>query len=169
MTSLEQKRQKTKDWKASNKERLKLQQQDYYQANKDKEPKEESNVLRECSCGVAAVSAADLVLFVKDIDSKHGYRNKCLSCSALEARHGNPKKPVQKTCPQCKTTFVGELGINSGFRRAKPKGDKVIGGLIIICKACEFPEELYYEIDGRFIPKQQKEIDNIHQKPQEVL
>lgn len=144
--------QKSKEWKQENKERIKEYRAEYYQSTKDN-TKSRAQGLRTCTCGVVALLEEDLELFVKDPYSKHGHRNKCLRCSAKDVRGGTPKAQRKKTCGTCSTIYTGDLEIEENFRRATPYGGRVIGNLVGICKCCEFPEELYYELDGQYILK----------------
>jgi len=147
---LQRKRQKTKEWKLRNAERVKESHKQYYQENKGK-AKESTDILRECACGAVAITEDDLKDFVKSKDSKYGYRNTCLACTAHAARDGRAKAEMQKTCTSCGKVVHGELQIAKEFRQARTAGDRVVGQLVSVCKVCEFPKELYYEIDGRYI------------------
>lgn len=148
---IEEKRLKTKEWKEKNSQRVKELRREYYEKEKALAREGEVNkaVLRECSCGVRATTEAELELFTKDKDSKFGRKNKCKACTAKVT----PKVPLkmQKTCTKCNKKVYGELQITKEFRIAKVTGDKVVGEFVHICKECEFPEDEYYEIDGKYI------------------
>ena len=160
--------EKIEKWRASHQEHIKEYRKEYYAKYPHGKPiEEESGVLRECPCGVVAITEEDLELFVKDTHSKHGRRSKCLVCSSKESRKGAPKAKPRRTCPKCRTTFTGELDIEKGFRRTPPSRDRVVGGLALHCKECEFPEELYFNIDGKYIPK--GDLPSLHNNPIEVI
>lgn len=135
------------EWREKNKEKKKKYNREYYLKSFEEAPNEP---LRVCSwCGRAALSEDELEHFAKHSTSKHGYRNMCLSCIT-------PKTPkvLQKVCKECKSVYEGSLEIEKHFRRTDATGSQVIGRLKDICKECEFPEELYYNIDGRYISKE---------------
>ncbi len=140
-------------WRTTHKEHIKV-----YRKKLREECREEKTIgaLRECACGVVAFTEEDLQLFTKDIDSSYGRRNTCKDCSAKSSRQGKPKRPPQKSCGQCKKTFIGVLNIEQAFRRTKGTQMKIIGELAPICLVCEFPLDRYYKIDGRYVLKEIK-------------
>lgn len=116
--------------------------------------------LRKCSkCGLEAITEEDLESFEKDSGSKHGHRNRCNNCSSR--KNNGEKKDKEVRCGKCKTRFsIAEASIV--FRRTKPTGDKVVGELSKICKACELKDKQkkgveFIEIDGKFIPVNARE------------
>jgi len=143
-------------WKEEHKQHILNYQRARYKRKKKEGAKEEPLGLRECSCGLIAYTEADLVLFVKDPRSKHGRRNQCLACAAAAKRpDGEPVtiKVPTKCCKECGKVVEGEIEINKAFRRARPRGSAVVGQLVAVCKECEFPSDLYIEIDGKYIKR----------------
>jgi len=168
LQSKEERQVKIDEWKCDNQEHIKEYRKEYYLKNLRRIIIEPVSVLRECSCGVAAITEEDLKFFVLDPYSKWGRRNRCLDCAARVARKGRDKVVPHKTCKKCHTVFEGTLVISKAFRQTKATGGKMYGELATVCKKCEFPSDQYYEIDGKFIP-----IDithkNLHNKPLEAL
>jgi len=170
----EERQMKIDMWKEENQEHIKEYRKDYYlkslevPSQNSQNEQEPIEVLRECLCGVAAITKEDLRFFVSDPYSKWGYRNKCLDCAARTARKGKDKVPPHKTCKKCLRVVEGTLQIGKAFRQTKATGGKTYGELTDVCKKCEFPKDQYYEIDGKFIPVN-IEHKNLHNKPLEAL
>ena len=134
-------------WKLEHKEHIKEYRAKYYKEHGNHKV-QEPTYKRKCTCGLLAMTDEDLSLFVKDPRSKHGRRNKCKECASTAL-----PTEVTRTCKECGEATVGELEIEKKYRRTNPSRNNVIGALVKTCKKCEFPEDSFYLIDGRYIPK----------------